>query len=185
MPLSIAAFIITSLDGFSERSNGQFDWFVPDREFDEFAVAQLDDADTLVFGRATYEHMAAYWPTEQAQVNDPGITTGMNHKAKIVFSNSLQHADWSNTTLVSGDAIEHVQAMKSVEDRKLLVLGSARLTAQLLTANVLDELRIMICPTVLGRGRSLVDHLEQQLELTLNRLRQFDSGNVLLTYGTR
>jgi dihydrofolate reductase len=179
---STASFIITSLDGFSERSNGRFDWLVPDEEFNTFAVRQLDEADTLGFGRATYEHMAAYWPTEQAQINDPAITSRMNTKAKVVFTTSLEHADWSNTTIVAGDAIEQIGAMKSAGDGELLVVGSARLTAQLAAAGVLDELRIMVCPTVLGQGRSLFDNLEGRLELTLRQVRQFDSGNVLLTY---
>jgi dihydrofolate reductase len=70
----LASFIVTSLDGFSEGPNGEFDWLVPDEEFNNFAARQLDEADTIGFGRVTYEHMAAYWPTELARVNDPAIT---------------------------------------------------------------------------------------------------------------
>lgn len=75
---TLASFIVTSLDGFYEGPNGEFDWLIPDEEFNNYAVRQLDEADTLGFGRATYEHMAAYWPTEQARVNDPTITSRMN-----------------------------------------------------------------------------------------------------------
>ncbi len=60
-----------------------------DEEFDEFAIGQLDQADTLGFGRATYEHMAAHWPTDQARANDPAITSLMNTKPKLVFSTAL------------------------------------------------------------------------------------------------
>ena len=66
---TLASFIVTSLDGFYQGPNGEFDWLIPDEEFNDFAVRQLDEADTLGFGRATYEYMAAYWPTEQARVN--------------------------------------------------------------------------------------------------------------------
>ncbi len=71
---TLASFIVTSLDGFSQGPKGEFDWLVPDEEFNDFAARQLDDAGTLAFGRLTYEHMASYWPTEQARVNDPAIT---------------------------------------------------------------------------------------------------------------
>jgi dihydrofolate reductase len=59
---TLASFILISLDGFYEGPNGEFDWPVVDAEFDDFAIRQLDEAETLGFGRATYEHMAAYWP---------------------------------------------------------------------------------------------------------------------------
>jgi dihydrofolate reductase len=179
---TLASFIVTSLDGFYEGPNGIFDWLTPDVEFHEFAAAQLDNADTLVFGRATYEHMAAYWPTEQARVNDPAITSRMNTKPKIVLSASLEHAVWSNTTVMAGEAVEQIEAVKTVHGGELLVIGSAHLTASFAAAGVLDELRIMVCPIVLGSGRSLFEHLEDRISLKLLRVREFDSGNVLLTY---
>ena len=83
---TLASFIFTSLDGFYEGPNGELDWPIVDQEFNDFAARQLDDADTIAFGRATYEHMAAYWPTEQAEANDPAMTSRMNDKEKIVFS---------------------------------------------------------------------------------------------------
>jgi dihydrofolate reductase len=179
---TLASFIVTSLDGFYEGPNGQFDWMVPDEEFNDFAVRQLDEADTLGFGRATYEHMAAYWPTEQARVNDPAITSRMNNKPKVVFSTTLEHAGWSNTTVIAGEAVEGIDTVKTVPGGELLVLGSARLTSHFAAAGVLDELRIMVCPIVLGSGRSLFEDLTDPISLTLLRCRQFDSGTVLLTY---
>jgi dihydrofolate reductase len=179
---TLASFIVISLDGFYEGPNGEFDWLTPDEEFNDFAIRQLDVADTLGFGRATYEHMVAWWPTEQAQINDPAITSRMNTKPKLVFSTTLEHADWSNTTIVAGEAVEKIEAVKTAPDHELLVLGSTHLTAHFATAGVLDELRIMVCPIVLGSGRSLFEDLKDRISLRLLRFRQFDSGNVLLTY---
>jgi dihydrofolate reductase len=105
---TIASFTFISLDGFYEGPNGELDWPNVDAEFNGFAARQLDEADTLGFGRATYEHMAAYWPTEQAMANDPAITSRMNAKKKLVFSTTLTDANWSGTTVVRGEAIEHV-----------------------------------------------------------------------------
>jgi dihydrofolate reductase len=179
---TLASFIVTSLDGFYEGANGEFDWLIPDDEFNDFAAGQLDEADTLGFGRATYEHMAAYWPTEQARVNDPAITTRMNSKPKIVFSTGLEHAGWSNTTIIKGEAVDQIATVKADAGGELLVLGSAHLTAHFAAAGVLDELRIMVCPIVLGSGRSLFEDIKDRISLTLHRFRQYDSGNVLLTY---
>jgi dihydrofolate reductase len=178
----LVSFIATSLDGFYEGTNGEFDWLIPDEEFNDFAVRQLDEADTLGFGRATYEHMAAYGPTEQARVNDPAITSRMNTKPKVVFSTALEHAGWSNTTTMAGEAVTRIEAVKTAPGGELLVLGIAHLTADFAAAGVLDELRIMVCPIVLGSGRSLFEGLKGRIPLTLLRSRQFDSGNVLLTY---
>ncbi|MGH9079767.1 MAG: dihydrofolate reductase family protein [Acidimicrobiales bacterium] len=179
---TLASFIVTSLDGFYEGSDGDFDWMIPDEEFNDFAVRQLDEADTLGFGRATYEHMAAYWPSDQAQANDPAVTSRMNTKPKLVFSTTLEQAAWSNTTVIAGEAVEQMGTVKTAPGGELLVLGSTHLTAHLAGAGVLDELRIMICPIALGRGRSLFEDLKGRLALTLAQVRPFDSGNVLLTY---
>jgi dihydrofolate reductase len=178
----LASFILISLDGFYEGPNGELDWPVVDEEFDDFAIRQLDEADTIGFGRATYEHMAAHWPTEQAQANDPAITRRMNTKPKLVFSTSLEHAEWTNTTIIAGEALEQMEVVKSGGCGELLVLGSAHLTADFAAAGVLDELRIMVSPIALGRGRSLFEGLKGRLRLDLDYVRQFDSGNVLLTY---
>jgi len=179
---TLAAFILTSLDGFYEGLNGEFDWPVVDEEFDDFAVRQLDKADTLGFGRATYEHMAAHWPTDRAQANNPAVTSRMNTKPKLVFSTTLERAGWSNTTIIAGEATEQIEAVKTAPGGELLVLGSAHLTAHFAAAGVLDELRVMVCPIALGQGRSLFEDLRRRLAFTLAHVRQFASGNVLLTY---
>jgi len=179
---TLSSFIITSLDGFYEGTNGELDWSIVDEEFKDFALRQLEDADTLGFGRVTYQHMAAYWPTDQARANDPAIASGMNAKPKLVFSNTLEHASWSSTTIIGGEAVERIAALKSDADGELLVIGSAHLTASFAAAGVLDELRIMVSPTVIGQGRSLFEDLEDRIAFRLAHVKQFDSGSVLLTY---
>ena len=87
---TLASFIFISLDGFYEGPHGELDWPNVDAEFNDFAVRPLDEADLLAFGRTTYDHMAAYWPTEQAKANDPALTSRMNNKDKLVFSTSCQ-----------------------------------------------------------------------------------------------
>jgi len=179
---NIASFIIVSLDGFHEDANGIFDFAIVDEEFREFAIRQLDQADTLGFGRATYEHMAAYWPTDQARANDDPIATRMNAKPKLVFSNAIDHAEWFNTTIIDGDSVERIEAIKSTQGGEVLLIGSSHLTASFVAAKVLDELRIMISPIALGQGHNLFEDLKDRVALNLAHVRQFESGNVLLTY---
>jgi dihydrofolate reductase len=178
----LASFIVTTVDGFYAGPNNEFDWPLVDAEFNDFAVAQLDQADTLLFGRATYEHMASYWPTDFAKANDPAITVRMNDMAKLVFSRRLEVAEWSNTKLMKGEASEHIPTLKAAPGRDLLVLGSPHLTANLIEAGLLDEVRLMINPIALGRGHSLFEDSKDRVPLQLDNVRQFKSGNILLTY---
>jgi len=179
---TVASFIFTSLDGFYEGQNGEIDWPAIDAEFSKFAADQLDEFDAIGFGRATYDHMAAYWPTEQAEVNDPAITSRMNEKTKFVFSRSATRASWSGSVVVHGEATELLPTIEAGSDKDLLILGSAELTAELAQAGLLDELRIMICPVLLGQGRSLFEGLRGRVSLTLLGVRQLGSGNLVLTY---
>jgi dihydrofolate reductase len=176
------SFMVVSLDGFYEGPNQEFDWPNVDDEFNDFAVSQINDIDTLVFGRATYEGMASYWPTEQAVKDDPVIAELMNSIPKVVFSRSMQRADWNNSTLVPGDAATAIAELKQQPGKDLALFGSPTLTASLLDQGVVDELRVMVMPILLGAGKSLFAGLGGRVPLALTRATTFSSGNVLLHY---
>ena len=174
----IASFIMITLDGFFDgKTAWDIDWHNVDEEFNDFAIRQLDDFDTLVFGRATFEGMAQYWPSEEAIRSDPQVSERMNGAAKIVVSRTLDspQPDWNNTTLVRDP-----QGLPA--GRKLLVLGSAVLTTSLLEDGLLDELRIMVNPVLIGSGRSLASSAKRRMPLQLVGQQEFRNGNVLLTY---
>ena len=174
----IASFIMVTLDGFFDGDQPwDLSWHRTDEEFNSFASEQLDEFDALVFGRATYEGMAQYWPTEDAVKTDPEVAGRMNDSPKIVVSRTLNKPEpaWSNTTLVK-DAAE----LRS--QKNLLVLGSAVLTTSLLEAGLLDQLRIMVNPVLIGSGRSLASSAKGPIALRLHARREFGNGNVLLTY---
>ena len=174
----IASFIMITLDGFFDgKTAWDIDWHNVDEEFNDFATRQLDDFDTLVFGRATYLGMAQYWPGEEAIRTDPEVAQRMNDATKVVVSKTLDVPEpaWANTTLVHDP---HVLQSK----RRLLVLGSAVLTTSLLEEGLLDELRIMVNPVLIGSGRSLAGSATRRIPLRLLGRREFRNGNVLLTY---
>jgi dihydrofolate reductase len=163
MRLTLTEFL--SLDGVSQgpgspeedTSDGftQGGWFVPhiDETFIRQAAAWLGDADALLFGRRTYTNFARDWPN----ITDPDdpFSELMNTLPKYVASDSFVRADWAPTTILSGDVIARVAELKRQPGRDLQVHGSARLGQSLLAAGLIDELRLVIAPVVIGNGRRL------------------------------
>ncbi|HEX2374642.1 MAG TPA: dihydrofolate reductase family protein, partial [Actinomycetota bacterium] len=140
------------------------------------------DTDLLLFGRKTYEGMASYWPTPAAREDDPAVAELMNTLPKIVVSTTLTSADWSNTRLVNENVAEEIAKLKQEPGKGLAVMGSPSLTVSLLGMGLVDELRVMVHPVLLGGGRSLFQSIDGRRSLELRQTRTFSSGNVLLTY---
>ena len=154
-------------------------------EFNEFAVDQLDSVDVLLFGRVTYELMASYWPSPSATTNDPAIAEKMNTMPKIVFSKTLEKADWNNTRLIKENVAEEISKLKQSRpgrDKDLIIFGSSDLAATLTKLGLIDEYRIMVNPVVLGNGKPLFKDMNNKLNMKLLKIRTFSSGNVLLYY---
>ena len=137
-------------DGFTQGG-----WFVPhlDEEFLRLVVDWIKEADAFLFGRRTYENFARDWP----QVTDPNdpVAGALNGLPKYVASHSLTRAEWAPTTILSADVPAQVAALKRRPGRELQIHGSARLAQSLLAAGLIDELRLVIAPVVVGHGRRL------------------------------
>jgi dihydrofolate reductase len=176
------SFMVITLDGFYEGPNQEFDWPNVDEEFNEFGIGQLNDSDVLLFGRVTYEGMAGYWPTPAARQDDPRVAELMNTLPKIVVSTTLTSADWNNTRLVGGNVDEEITKLKQQPGKGLAIMGSPSLTVSLIEMGLVDELRVLVNPVILGGGRSLFRSTTERLRLELLQTRTFRSGNVLLTY---
>src|SRR5215471_4699663 len=137
-------FMMVTLDGFFEGPDHEIDWHNVDEEFNEFAIDQLNEVDALLFGRVTYEGMASYWPTLVAMENDPIIAGKMNAIPKIVFSRTLDRAEWNNSKLIKENIAGEVSQLKQQQGRDLAIFGSANLTMSLLQMGLIDELRLMV-----------------------------------------
>src|SRR5215208_3077263 len=159
-------FNMTTLDGFFEGLNRDIGWHNVDEEFNEFAIQQLDEIGTLLFGRVTYEGMASYWPTELAISDDPEVAGRMNSLPKIVFSRTLDKAEWNNSKLIKENAI----------------FGSSDLSVTLAESGLIDEYRIIVNPVFLGQGTTLLKGIKNKIDLKLLEAKPFKSGNVLLYY---
>jgi dihydrofolate reductase len=176
------SFLMVTLDGFYEGPNQEFDFWTTDEEFNRFAVGQLRDSGLLLFGRVTYEGMAGYWPTQGAREDDPVVAELMNTMPKAVVSTTLESAGWGDTRIIGADVAEELAKLKSQAGKDLAVLGSPTLTLNLIDMGLVDELRVMVSPVVLGEGKSLSRSAGHRLRLRLLQTRTFGSGNVLLTY---
>jgi dihydrofolate reductase len=163
MRLTLTEFL--SLDGVSQGPGSPDEdttdgftrggWFVPhlDETFMQHVVSWIDGADGFLFGRRTYEGFAQAWPL----VTDPDdpVATRLNGLPKYVASQSLAAAEWGPATILSGDVPSHVAQLKRQPGRELQIHGSARLAQSLLAAGLIDELRLVIAPVVVGTGRRL------------------------------
>lgn len=165
-------------DGFTAGG-----WLVPhlDEVFVRRTSEWLDEADGLLFGRRTYEAFARDWP----QIPDPDpYTVRMNGLPKYLVSTTATRADWDPTTLLGGDAVAAVGALKAQPGRELQIHGSARLGATLLAAGLVDTVRLAVAPTVLGSGRRLLAHPGPSAGLRLVDSEATPAGLLLLTYET-
>lgn len=171
---------LVTLDGYFEGEKPwDLDWHgsIWGPELERLAIEQLGGADMLLFGRVTYEGMAAHWRTAEGEV--AGL---MNRLPKVVVSRTLGEADWANTTLVKDDAAAAVRRLKREGDRDILVFGSADLSATLIDEDLFDEYRLAVAPVVLGHGTSLFGRNLKRKSLTLVAAKPLSSGGVILRY---
>ena len=176
------AFNMVTLDGFFEGPNQDISWHNVDDEFNQFAVEQTSTVGAILFGRVTYELMASYWPTPAAQSDDPMVANLMNTLPKVVFSRTLERADWDNTRLIKDNVAEEVLKIKQEPGDDLAVFGSANLLSSLMQMNLVDEHRVMVNPVLIGSGTPLFRNIDQKVNLKLVKTRTFKSGNMLLYY---
>ncbi len=181
----VFAFNLMTLDGYFEGPNHDISWHNVDPEFNEFAIAQLREIGTLVFGRVTYELMASYWPTQAVRADDPVVAGWMNELPKIVASTTLEVAHWQNTRLVREDIGSVVSGLRQSAGKDVAVFGSANLLKTLMALDLIDEHRILVNPLVLGQGVPLFQAAPGRIALRLVRSRTFTNGNVLLCYEPR
>jgi dihydrofolate reductase len=189
MPRKLVVSSYSSLDGVVQdpvgmENSGLGDWVGPFKrgpEGDDIMHRELWDADIVLMGRTTYEGFAAVWPT----VDDAaGFAKKLNAMRKYVASNTPKQATWTNTSVLSGDVVGAVRALKAEQGGDIVIYGSAGLVHSLLPHALIDEVRLMIYPTVLGRGtRFFPAGFAATLEL--KRLKQLGSGIVHADYLVR
>jgi dihydrofolate reductase len=143
------------------------------------AAEGMAATDTYLFGRKTYEHMAAYWPT--APDDDP-YARHLNSTPKYVASTTLEGVEWRNSTLIRGDLAEEVARLKEQPGKNIAVLGSGDLVQTLIRHDLVDEYFLAVFPIVLGSGKRLFRDAHQATRLSLLDSKATSTGGVILTY---
>jgi dihydrofolate reductase len=169
-----------TLDGSIEMLD---DWFDPadqDQELVEATRLQSEQGDALLLGRQTFEEFRGYWP--QQTDDETGITDELNQVQKYVVSSTMTDPQWQNSTVLTGDWIAQVRALKAQEGRDIVVTGSITLSHALIESGLVDEFRLFMYPAVQGRGRRLFPDGYRVPRLQLVEARPFPNGVCLLRY---
>ena len=171
---------LETVDGyFNGTQPWQLDWHMAayGEELEQLMTEWHKQTEGLLFGRTTYEGMAAYWKTEKGAIAD-----FMNSVPKFVFSSTLKEVTWNNTRLVKTDAADAVAKLKQEGDGPFYVFGSAKLCHALVQRNLFDEYRLCIAPILIGGGEPLFRPGVGRLNLKLLEVRTLKTGGVILRY---
>jgi len=180
----LTVFNHVSLDGYFTDAKGDMSWAYEgvDEEFSAFTSenARSGGGGIMLFGKVTYDLMAAYWPTPAAEKAMPDVARKMNSSPKVVFSRSMDRAVWSNTKFVKGDVASEVWKMKNESD--MIIFGSGTIVSPLAEAGLIDEYDFIVNPVILGKGRTLFEGMSKKLKLKLTKSRVFKNGKAHLCY---
>ncbi len=169
-----------SLDGFADHTIA-----IADDELHDFFSGLLDETGIELFGRVTYQMMETFWPHAH---EDPAASKSVldfadkfNAIPKIVFSGTLENAEWKNTTLVRSNALEHVARLKEIKGKNLYV-GGIKLAGSLMRHGLVDEYWLVVHPVIAGKGRPLFENVKTKMNLKLVGTVKLNSGVVALHY---
>lgn len=175
-----------SLDGYAVDKNGRLDFF-PDAENNKYSdndqLKFMETIDTILLGRKTYELFVDFWPT--ATNDKEVIADKLNSIPKIVFSKTLAKAPWGkwpDAKIINGDAIEDIKKLKHKDGKNIVLWGSLSLAQSLMAADLIDEYRIQLCPTLTGGGRPLFTDLDKYKNLKLVDFKKYETGVMFLNY---
>ena len=189
---NVLLWVGMSLDGFTSGPNEALDWLVPHAtqpEAEAYFRRLRERADTILVGRVNYQGYLEYWPKvkddPKASPGDRALSRWLDDVAKVVFSRTLREVTWKNARLAKGDAAAEVAALKRAPGNDIIIQNSTRLAQTLLAADLVDELHLMVAPTVLGQGRALFSGLPRQIDLGPAELTPFGDGTFIARYAVK
>jgi dihydrofolate reductase len=180
----IIYWVHTSVDGFVDGPNGEFDWPVMGPELSAYSDALDERVDTLLFGRPVWQMMVGFWPTAETMSQDPHVlrfAPFWRASRKIVFSRSYQGDEWASR-VIRDDLQSEVAALKAEPGADLLLTGGANLAAALTDLGLIDEYHVAVHPVALGGGRKLFAGSTQRLNLQTQDSRLVDGQVVVTSY---
>ena len=188
----VIASTFVTLDGLMVGPNEEMDWVLDnlDGEMENDIADQLKNVDAILLGRVTYQIMANYWPTATTGASvrrsqgaeDPIITDKMNNLPKIVFSKTLQKAEWKNSRLIKENIKDEILKIKQQPGKDMVILGSASIVQTFTNLGLIDEYRLLLHPVVLGSGKPLFKDIKDRLNLKLMKTKTYRNGVVSFDY---
>jgi dihydrofolate reductase len=187
----IVMFNRVAADGYFAAPDGGLDWVVPEAELDRAAAETLDEADTILFGRRTYEMFESFWPhVLDEDPHAPGrhapemraMAEWINGAHKLVFSRTRTEVPWPNSRLLPAFDADEIRALKGQPGKEIMIFGSGSIVSLLAEHGLIDEYRFVVSPTLLGGGRPVVSGMPGRVRLELLEARAYPSGNVMLRY---
>lgn len=181
----IIYWVHTSVDGFIDGPNGEFDWPLMGPELSAYSESLDERVDMLLFGRPVWEMMVGFWPDAESVSDDPHtarFAPFWRAAPKIVFSGTYQGDEWTDR-VISANLTEEVAELKALRGRDMLLTGGAGLAAALTELRLMDEYHIAVHPVVLGGGRRLFAEPDHRKNLRLVDSRALD-GMVVVNHYT-
>jgi dihydrofolate reductase len=173
-----------TIDGFVAGPNGEMDWLTFDwsNDLNEYVAQLTEPVDTILLGRNLAEGFIPHWTNS---LNSPEPLEGAQkfvETHKVVFSKTLTTSEWERTTIANGDLAEEVNALKKQAGGDMIVYGGVKFVSSLIKEKLIDELHFFINPSVIGKGLSIFEEVNEMQNFKLLSSRQFECGVVVLTY---
>jgi dihydrofolate reductase len=182
----LVSFFHISLDGYVAGLNGEMDWIKVDDEIFEYVGDRVNDSDTALYGRVTWQMMEGYWPTAADQPNaskhDIDHAAWYKKAEKIVLSESMQGEQFPNTVFIGEDVENRIKAIKQQDGKEIVIFGSPSATHSLLQYDLIDEFWLFVNPVLLGKGMPLFKNISETTQLTLVSSKTFANGVVFMGY---
>ena len=182
----IISFMHISLDGFVAGPNGEMNWIKVDEEIFDYVGKRINEGDTALYGRVTYQIMESYWPTAADKPNasrhDIEHSKWYSKVHKVVLSTTIKEADPVNTTIISDNLSDSINEIKQQAGSDILLFGSPTATHALQQLNLIDGYWLFVNPIILGQGISLFADIKEKIKLNMLNTRQFTSGVTELDY---
>jgi len=180
----IVLFMHQSLDGFAAGTKGEMNWIHVDDEIFDFVEERIGKTDTAIYGRKTFEMMEGYWPTAgdepDASKHDKVHSAWYKKAHKVVLSNTMNQASFTNTTVIGKDYAAALRKLKQETTGEMLLFGSPSTAHALLAENLVDECWLFVNPVLLGEGIPVFKGIKQRQSLKLLKTHVFSSGVVCL-----
>ena len=182
----IISFMHISLDGFVAGPNGEMDWIKVDEEIFDHVGKRINEGDTALYGRKTFQMMENYWPTAgdkpNASRHDIEHSKWYRKIHKVVLSKTMKGQNLPNTTIISDNISERINEIKQRPGNEIAVFGSPTATHALIQQNLIDGYWLFVNPVILGQGIPLFTGIKEKIKLKLLNTHQFSSGVTELNY---